>query len=215
MQLFVQGGSKFEYQSTPELTEYTELTFRDWGFHTESFTKQSWNIATPITSWNNIAISGILKFEEINSTIVIGADQQSSSWKGIKLEYYLDGTNTLWFGKNGTSTAKAISGIDVNKEYDFRITFHETDDGTQVTLAINNKTHKLTVDSLAGFDIVVDASFEVVSAIPKCFCITLIALTIFPKLILLSSTVTPNDFCSSFILEASLISLCISVLVPP
>ena len=63
--------------------------------------------------------------------------------------------------------------------------------------------------------IVVPASLAVVPAIPMLCCITLIALTMLSKDILLSSTVMPNCFCTSVILEASAINRAISSLVPP
>ena len=63
--------------------------------------------------------------------------------------------------------------------------------------------------------IVLAASFDVVPAIPRLFCITEIAFIMFPKSREPSSTVTLRSFCTSVIAAASFTSLSISVFVPP
>ena len=58
-------------------------------------------------------------------------------------------------------------------------------------------------------------SLAVVPAMPMLFCMTEIALTTLPNDMDEPSTVTPSSFCTSVIFDASAMSRCISVCVPP
>ena len=165
------SGNTVTIASTPiGEVEYKELTFRDWGLTAGSVGNTSdsetvWSLGSPITSWDNVAISGYLTFTDNdsnteNSYIRIGVNKETNSWYGLQIR---SAGNQIAIEDQcnpgiGELNWKLVGSTSNGAEVPFRITFTRTGINLEVELTINNSastSFKVTNEEAEGlsFDI--------------------------------------------------------------
>ena len=140
-------------QSNAADVEYNELTFRDWGFADEGEIAVSTNNSkTPVSSWDNVAISGSLKFHgdsytDFEQNIVMFGGNEGNG-KGLWIKHYAP-DQVLYFGRDDLGWV-AFGGITKDMEFDFRITFTpNAEDKLEVAITVGSTTRSKVVDRSA------------------------------------------------------------------
>ena len=140
-------------QSNAADVEYNELTFRDWGFADEGEIAVSTdNSKTPVSSWDNVAISGSLKFHgdsytDFEQNIVMFGGNEGNG-KGLWIKHYAP-EQALYFGRDDLGWV-AFGGIAKDMEFDFRITFTpNAEDKLEVAITVGSTTKSKVVDRSA------------------------------------------------------------------
>ena len=135
--------------SASEDTEYTELTFRDWGLEDQTATDGNntpWSSNIPITSWKNVAISGELTYRE-NTTLTywgFGANTyKDGSWYGLRIRQ--DGNGNLVIEDYGDQVAsfswKSLGSYTAGTTIAIRVTFTELSSGNvELGVSVNGGT---------------------------------------------------------------------------
>ena len=132
-----------------EDTEYTELTFRDWGLEDQTATDGNntpWSSNIPITSWENVAISGELTYRE-NTTLTywgFGANTyKDGSWYGLRIRQ--DGNGNLIIEDYGNQVTsfdwKSLGSYTAGTTVAIRTTFTKMPSGNvELGVSVNGGT---------------------------------------------------------------------------